>query len=128
MRIIPEKNTKLPFLRNQNWKTKQKFKKKRISTKNITELNDLIYAMAKSISDEICVLLKNTTRNSKPNQEIRLETQINLKKQKFEDRGKRRNMLGQKEKSNTVFKTTNITRENKSEGPGKRKKTKKIPR
>ena len=35
--------------------------------------------------------------------------------------------MGQKEKSNTV-KTNNITRENKSESTGKRRKAKKIPR
>ena len=46
----------------------------------------MIWSMAKSISDKICVLLKNKTRNSKPDQEIRLETLINLKKQKSEDR------------------------------------------
>ena len=49
---------------------------------NITELNEVIYAEAKLVSDEIGVPLKNTNRNSKPGWEILLETQIrNLRQQ-----------------------------------------------
>ena len=50
--------------------------------KNITKLNELIYAGAKLVCKKIRVPLKNTNRNSKPGWEIRLETKIrNLQQQ-----------------------------------------------
>ena len=58
-------------LRKQDWKkVKVKIKKvnkllKNISTDNITELNKLIYAGAKLISDKIGNSLRNTKRNTK---------------------------------------------------------------
>ena len=41
---------------------------------------------------------------------------------------KNRNMLGRKAKNNTTFKTNNTTGDNKSDGTGERRKSKKIPR
>ena len=41
-----------------------------ISTKNITELNELIYAGVKFVSEKIGVLFKSTYKNSKPRWEI----------------------------------------------------------
>ena len=54
-----------------------------ISTKNITELNKLIYAGAKLVCKKIGVLLKSMNKKkSKSGWEIRSETQIrNLRKQ-----------------------------------------------
>ena len=47
-----------------------------ISTDNITKLNELVFAGAKLIGDQIGVSLKNPIRNSKPGWEIRLEWEI----------------------------------------------------
>ena len=117
---MSEMKTRLPSLRNQDWKTVKVETEKvyelstHIST-NITELNELIYARAKLVCDKIGVTFKNTNRNSKPGFEIRLGMQIgNLRQQaKMITEEKRWNMLGWKEKSNTTNKTTGG---NKSEG------------
>ena len=47
-----------------------------ILTKNIIQLNELIYAGAKLVCDVIGVPLKSNNRNSKSEWEIRLETHI----------------------------------------------------
>ena len=47
-----------------------------ISTNNITELNELIYAGAKLVCVKIGILSKITKEKSKPGWEFRLETQI----------------------------------------------------
>ena len=47
-----------------------------ISTNNITELNDRIYAGAKLVYEKIGIPSKSTTEKSKPGWEFRLETQI----------------------------------------------------
>ena len=74
-RIMTEKKTTLPSLRNQCWKTvkaeTEKNKNKNelltnISTNNITELNKLIYTGAKLVWNKVDVPLKNTNWNSKP--------------------------------------------------------------
>ena len=53
-----------------------------ISTNDITELDKLIYAGAKFVSEKIGIPSKSTKEKSKPGWEIRLETQIkNLRKQ-----------------------------------------------
>ena len=53
-----------------------------ISTNNITELNDLIYAGEKLVCEKNGVPTKITKKPSKPGWEVRLETQIkNLRKQ-----------------------------------------------
>ena len=41
-------------------------KLRNILTENIAELNELIYAGAKQVCDEIIILLRNTNRNTKP--------------------------------------------------------------
>ena len=80
-RIISEKKIRLPSLRNQDWKIVKAETGKinelliHISTKNITELNQLIYVGAKLICDKIGVLPKNTNKTSKLGWEIRLDTQ-----------------------------------------------------
>ena len=51
-------------------------KSKNIPTGNITELNKLIYAGVKLISDKIGISLKSLKRNTKPGWEIRLEKQV----------------------------------------------------
>ena len=53
-----------------------------IPTNNITDLNELIYAGAKLVCENIGIPSKNTKAKSKPGWEFRLETQIkNLRKQ-----------------------------------------------
>ena len=53
-----------------------------ISTNNITELNELIYAGAKLVCEKIGIPSKNMKEKSKPGWEFRLETHIeNLRKQ-----------------------------------------------
>ena len=75
-----EKETNLPSLRNIEWRiVKTETEKVNqvlicISTKNITELNELIYAGAKLVCEKIGVPLKSTNKKSKPGWEIRLET------------------------------------------------------
>ena len=52
-----------------------------ISTNDITELNELIYAGAKLACKNIGISLKSTKKKSKPRWEIQLEAQIkNLRK------------------------------------------------
>ena len=81
-RIMSEKKTSLPSLRNWDWKTiKTKTKNinellTHISKNNIKELSEFIYAIAISVYDKIGVLLMNANRNSKPWWKIRQETQI----------------------------------------------------
>ena len=80
--MISKKKTKLPFPRNRDWKTVKMETEKinglltYISTNNLTELNELIYAGEKFVCEKIGVRLKNTHRNLNSWSEIRLETQI----------------------------------------------------
>ena len=66
-----EKITTLPFLSYQNRKTVKVETEKinelltHISTNNIKELNELIYARAKLVCEKIGVLLKNFSNHSK---------------------------------------------------------------
>ena len=87
-RIMFKKKSTFPSLRNQDLKTVKAGSQKvnelltYISTNNIKELSELIYAGAKFVWDKIDVPLKNTNRNSKPGWEIRLEREIrNLRQQ-----------------------------------------------
>ena len=82
-----EKNN-LQSLRNIKWRTLKIETGKinqilpYISTNNITEFNELIYAGAKLEREKIGILSIRTKKQSKPGWEIRLETQIkNLRKQ-----------------------------------------------
>ena len=81
-KIIPEKKTTLPSLRNQDERT-VKFETVKVNDlltnipeNNITELNDLIYAGAKLVCEKIGVPLKTTDGKFKPGWELRLELQI----------------------------------------------------
>ena len=56
-----------------------------ISANNISELNDLIYVGAKLVREKIGVPSKSTKKQSKPEWEVRLETQI---KQIYENKPK----------------------------------------
>ena len=77
---MSEKKTTLPSLRNHDWKILKSETKKintlltHISTYNILQLNELIYA--KLVCDKINVPRKNINRNSKHGWEIRLEIRI----------------------------------------------------
>ena len=82
-----EKTTS-PSQRNIEWRTVKTETKKMnqaltyISTNNITELNELIYAGAELICEKIGIPSKRTKKKSKPGWEIQLETWIkNLRKQ-----------------------------------------------
>ena len=76
--------TTLPSLRNIEWRTVKTETNKinqvlsYISTNNITELNELIYAGAKLVYEEIKIPSKSTKEKSKQGWEIRLETQIKI--------------------------------------------------
>ena len=74
--------TTLPSLRNIEWRILKKETNRinqmlpYISTNNISELNDLIYAGAKLVCEKIGVPSKSTKKQSKPGGEVRLEIQI----------------------------------------------------
>ena len=133
-RIMSEKKTRLPSMRNQDWRkdlaeTEKINELSGISTNNITRLNKLIYDGGKLVCDKIGVPLKNMNRNSKPGWEIRPETWMrNLRQQAKLIR--QRNNAGicwdEKKKSNITSKTNNSTQCNKREGTGEKRKTKKI--
>ena len=81
-RIMNSEKTTLASLRNIEWRT-LKIETEKINqvlqytpTNNITELNELIYAGTKLISEKIGIPSKSTKKKSKPGCEIRLETQI----------------------------------------------------
>ena len=85
------KNLPLPSLRNIEWRIVKAATNKMnqvltyISTNNITELNELIYAGAKLVCEKIRIPSKSTKEKSKPGWEFRLETQI---KKIYENRQK----------------------------------------
>ena len=74
----------LPSLRNIEWRTLKIQTNKinqvlpYISTNNITELNELNYAGEKLVYEKIGIPSNNTKKKSKPEWEIRLETQIKI--------------------------------------------------
>ena len=81
-RIMNSEKTILPSLKNIEWKT-LKIETNKINhilpykpTNNITELNELIYAGAKLVRENIGIPLKSTKKQQKPGWEIRLESQI----------------------------------------------------
>ena len=86
--IIKSAKNPLQSLRNIEWRT-LKTETNRInqmlpyiSTNDISELNDLIYAGVKLVSEKIGVPSKSTKKQYKAGWEVRLETQIkNLQKQ-----------------------------------------------
>ena len=71
-----------------------------IPTNNITNLNELIYAGAKLVCENIGIPSKNTKVKSKPGWEFRLETQIeNLRKQLKVVKQKKKAEINRKEKT-----------------------------
>ena len=71
-----------------------------IPTNNITNLNELIYAGAKLVCENIGIPSKNTKAKSKPGWEFRLETQIeNLWKQLKVVKQKKNAEINRKEKT-----------------------------
>ena len=79
-----KQNITLPSLRNTEWRTVN-MKTESINQvptytpiKNITESNEVIYAGAKVVCGKIGIALKSTNKESKPEWEIRLETQIKI--------------------------------------------------
>ena len=80
-RIMNSEKTKLPSLRNIEWKTLKTENNKinqilpYISTNNITDLNELIYAGTKLMCEKIGIPSIST---KKPEWEIRQETQIKI--------------------------------------------------
>ena len=87
-RIMNSERTSLPSLRNIEWKTlkietnKINHKLSYIPTNNITVLNELIYAGAKLVCENIGIPSKSMKKQQKPGWEIRLESQIkNRRKQ-----------------------------------------------
>ena len=94
--------TTLPSLRNKEWRIVKTETNKinqvlpYIWTNNITKLYELIYAGAKLVCKKIGIPSKSMKENSKPEWEIRLETQIEKKSTKTGQNDKtkerRRNM------------------------------------
>ena len=88
-RIMNSEKTILPSLRNIEWKTlkietnKINHKLPYIPTNNITELNELIYAGAKLVCENIGIPSKSTKKQQKLGWEIRLESQ---KKKNYENK------------------------------------------
>ena len=74
--------TTLPSFRNIEWGTVKTETNKinqvlpYISTNNINELNELIYAGAKLVCEITGIPSKSTKKKSKPGWEIQLETQV----------------------------------------------------
>ena len=132
--IISSEKTILPSLRNIEWKT-LKIETDKINhvlpyipTNNITELNELIYAGAKLVCENIAIPLKSTKKQSKPGWEIQLETQIKkIRKQArmIKKKERRWNKWGEKGTGNTR-KNNSTTWGNKSESAGQRRKIKEI--
>ena len=86
-RIMNSEKTTLPSLRNIEWSTLKIETNKinqilpYISTNNITELNELIYAGAKLVCEKIRVPSKSTKKQSKPGWENRQETKNKIQKE-----------------------------------------------
>ena len=105
-RILNSEKTTLPSLRNIEWRIVKAETNKvnqvltYIPTNNITDLNELVYAGAKLLCENIGIPSKNTKAKSKPGWEFRLETQIeNLRKQLKVLKQKKKAEINGKEKT-----------------------------
>ena len=105
-KILNREKTTLPSLRNTEWRiVKAETNKENqvltyIPTNKITDLNELIYAGAKLVCENIGITSKNTKAKSKPGWEFRLETQIeNLRKQLKVVKQKKKAEINRKEKT-----------------------------
>ena len=124
----------LPSLRNIEWRIVKAETNKvnhvlaYISTNNITELNELIYAGEKLVGKKIGIPSKSTKEKSKPGWEFQQETQIkkSAKTDKNDKTKERRwNNSEQKRKDNTG-KTYNTSWGNKPESTGEIRKINEI--
>ena len=105
--------TILLSLRNIKWKT-LKIQTNKINhilpyipTNNITELNELIYAGAKLVCENIGIPSKSTKKQQKPGWEIRLESQIKKNtKSSPNDEERRWNKRGGEKEQDTWGKIT----------------------
>ena len=84
---MSSEKTILPSLRNIEWKT-LKIETEKINhilpyipTNNTIELNELIYARTKLVCEKIGIPSKSTKKQSKTGWEIRLKTQIKIRRQ-----------------------------------------------
>ena len=123
--------TILPSLRNIEWKT-LKIETNKINhilpytpTNNITELNELIYAGAKLVCENIGIPSKSTKKQQKLGWEIRLKSQIK-KLRKQARMMKRGAEISGEEGTGNMGKNNNITWGNKPENTGQRRKIKEI--
>ena len=103
-RILNSEKTTLPSLRNIEWGIVKAETNKvnqvltYIPTNNITDSNELIYAGAKLVCENIGIPSKNSKAKSKPEWEFRLETQMkNLRKQMKEVKQKKNAEINRKE-------------------------------
>ena len=130
---MSSEKTILPSLRNIEWKTLKIETNKinhilpYISTNNITELNELIYAGAKLVCEKIGIPTKSTKKQSKPGWEIRLETQIKITAKTSQNDKKKKRRWNKREKGiGNTGKNNCTTWGNKPENPGERRKIKEI--
>ena len=104
----------LPSLRNIEWKTLQIETNKinhilpYIPTNNITELNELIYAAAKLVCENIGIPTKSTKKQQKPGWEIRLESQIKKKTTKTSPNDEERRWNKREEKERATWRKITV--------------------
>ena len=125
--------TILPSLRNIEWKTLTIETNKinhilpYIPTNNITELDELLYAEAKLVCENIGIPSKSTKKQQKPGWEIRLESQIKkTTKTSPNDEEGRWNKRWGEEGTGNMGKNNSTTWGNKPENAGQRRKIKDI--
>ena len=113
--ILNSEKTTLPSLRNIEWRiVKAEMNKVNqvltyIPTNNITDLNELIYAGAKLVCENVWIPLKNMKEKSKSGWEFRLETQIeNLRKQLKVVKQKKNAEINRKEKTTQKYLRYNL--------------------
>ena len=107
--LSPLKNIEWKIVRAETNKVNQVLTY--LSTNNMTELNELIYAGAKIVCEKIGILSKSTKEKSKPGWKFRLETQIkNPRKQaKMIKQKKDAGTIRNRKRKNNTGKTFNRT-------------------
>ena len=124
--------TILPSLRNIEWKTlkietnKMNYILPYIPTNNMTELNELIYAGAKLVCENIGIPSKSTKKQQKPGWEIKLESQIKKTTKTSPNDEERRWNKRVEEGTGHMGKNNSTTWGNKPENTGQRRKIKEI--
>ena len=97
-----------------------------IPTNNIIELNELIYAGAKLVCENIGIPEKITKKQQKPGLEIRLELQIKKIRKQARMMKRGAEISGGKKEQATWRKKNSTTWGNKPENTGQRRKIKEI--